>query len=759
MRQIKYPLVYYQLRKDAMLGLLVGTDLQLVEKDLRSLRNSLTSYIQKQYKKHDDYWYMDIIEPRLKIFEVKIRPTFRERTGSYPTAQMVKVPVPVIYGATDHGYYECYLPLLEESFYYYDPRQFKSLVNHVATDSLNRLTPEQLHRQLMYTAPQLDIVILKVNEDRMTKQKNYTYQRQYKILERLCVQYPYSKSVRKNISSFPEAAWELEHKVAEVVDSILNLRANLLIVGGHGVGKSSVLRQAIKKLTTKGKKAGMQYTFWQLMSQRLTASAKYMGEWQETSEEMVEELRSANGVLWVVDIIRLLQTGGGGAADSVAAFMLSFLQEGQLQMVGEVTEQELESMRRLLPGFVENFQIVKIEELSEIKVQNILERFGEYSEQNLNIKITAPALTSAYRLLLRYFPYERFPGKAVKFLGQCVNEAQLNNSDRIDQGEVISNFITQTGMPELFLRDEMLLDIGELENHFHSSIIGQPKAVDMLTGIVKVFKAGLNNPAKPVATLLFAGPTGVGKTACAKTLADYFFGKGQKRSPLIRIDMSEFQHPWQISRFIGAGREVGRLVQDIRERPFAVLLLDEVEKAAPSIFDALLTVLDEGILVDAFGRVTNFTNSIIIMTSNLGASNQRSIGFKDTDADETAYLSAVSSFFRPEFVNRIDNIVMFNALSQDDIRKITLKELRELKEREGFKKKNLELYFTDDLIEHLSRIGFDERYGARPLQRAIEQTIINPMANWLLDHPDAENKSLEVDFDGKLLISTYTKKT
>lgn len=757
MRQIKYPLVYYQIQQDALLGILVGTDLQLVEKDLRSLKNALTTYVQKQYKKHDDYWYMDIIEPRLKVFEVKIRPTYRERTGSYPTTQVVKVPVPVIYGATDQGYYECYLPLLEESFYYYDTRQFKSLVNYVASDLLNRLDPEQLHRQLLYTKPQLDSIILKVNDNRFQKSSYDNYQRKYEVLERLCVQYPYSKSMRKNISSFPEAAWELEKKVAEVVESIANLRANLLVVGGHGVGKSSVLRQAIRKLSSKSKTANFQYTFWQLMSQRLTASAKYLGEWQETCEEMVEELRSANGILWVVDIIRLLQTGGGGAEDSVAAFMLAFLQEGQLQMLGEVTEQELESMRRLLPGFVENFQVITIDELPENKIKNILDRFAEYADQNLNIKINSSALSSTYRLLLRYYPYEKFPGKAVKFLGQCVNEAQLNNSDHIGQREVISNFITQTGMPELFLRDEILLDIEELEHHFNSRIIGQPRAVEMLSGIVKVFKAGLNNPYKPVATLLFAGPTGVGKTACAKALAEYFFGKGQKRFPLIRIDMSEFQHPWQISRFIGAGREVGRLVQDIRERPFAVLLLDEVEKAASSIFDALLTVLDEGILVDAFGRVTNFTNCIIIMTSNLGASNQRSIGFGDTLADETAYLSAVNSFFRPEFVNRIDNIVMFNSLNQENIRKITLKELAELNDREGFKKKNLELQFTEKVIDHLSRIGFDERYGARPLQRAVEQTIINPMANWLLEHPHLENRRLKLDFDGKLLISSQPK--
>jgi len=174
---------------------------------------------------------------------------------------------------------------------------------------------------------------------------------------------------------------------------------------------------------------------------------------------------------------------------------------------------------------------------------------------------------------LRYYPYESFPGKGIKFLGQCVSDAQMNAAITIGKKDVIQNFIKQTGLPELFLRDELLLDKDELNNFFASRIIGQHEAIKHLSGVVKVYKAGLNNPNKPITTMLFAGPTGVGKTASAKALANYFFGKGQKKSPLIRIDMSEFQYPSQIHRFIGAGREVGKLVQEIRERPFSVLLL------------------------------------------------------------------------------------------------------------------------------------------------------------------------------------------
>lgn len=752
MKTINYPLLYYRLNEDTVLGLLVGTEYQVVEKDLKTIKIAVTDYLQRQYKKTDYFPFTEILEPKLKIVEVKIRPTYREKAGSFPLAELLKVPVPVVYGETTEGDFEAHLPLFEESFYYYDAKQFRALVHYFATNLLNALDPPALYRHLKYSTPKLELVSLRVNYDREFSRKRKKYQPKLETLSRLAVQYPFSKALRKNISALPDVAWELDDKVADVVDKLINVRSNLLIVGNHGVGKSSVLMQAIRRISNQSRKSFLNYTFWQIIPQRITASAKYLGEWQETCEELIDDLQLANGILWVVDIIRLLQVGGEGPEDSIASFLLSFLQQGKLQMAGEVTEQELESMRRLLPGFAENFQIIKIEELSENKIQSILSKFADFSNQNLKVNIPQEALMTAYRLLLRYYPYESFPGKAIKFLSKCVSETELNEQNTVTKEVVLENFIKQTGLPELFLRDDILLNQKELNNHFSSRIIGQENAVDKLCEVVKVFKAGLNNPGKPITTLIFAGPTGVGKTACAKALADYFFGKGQKQSPLIRIDMSEFQYSGQIRRFIGSGKEPGKLIQDIRERPFSVLLLDEVEKASPSIFDALLTVLDEGLLVDAFGRVTNFRNTIIILTTNLGASNRQSIGFQSLSEKDTTYLTAINSFFRPEFVNRIDGIVMFNSLSQKDIYSITLKELSELKTREGFVKRNIDVQFSEKLAEYLAKSGFDERYGARPLQRMLEQTVVNPLANWLLQHPAIKNRKIFVDYDKEVFI-------
>ncbi len=753
MEKITYPILYYQLNEETTLGLLVGTDYQLVEKDITSLKTGLHNYINQQYKKFDDYWLVNIIEPKLKILEIPVRPTYKTQKGRYPMSKDLKISMPCVHGENQQGYYECYLPLLDELFFYYETKQFKALAAHFCKNALNRMPPEQLHRIMLYGTPKLDKIILKIKTDRGF---NYNWEDnnrpKTKVLNRLAEEYPYPKSILKNKASLPDVAWELEHFVEEISDKLIQQNANIIVVGKHGVGKSAVLKQVFKRLGNQVRKGVLEMSFWRIMSQRITASSKYLGEWQETCEKLVKELKMVNGILWVQDLIQLIRIGGQGPEDSVAAFLLAFLQQGDLQIVGEITPQELESMRRFLPGFVENFQVITLKELPENKIHSILYQFAEYSDKNLKITIPESAINLIYRLLVRYYPYESFPGKAVNFLGKCISIAHINQEKMITKEKVIAQFIQQTGLPELFLRDEMLLDQADLNRHFRDNIIGQQLAVDKMISVVKIFKAGLNNPYKPIQTLLFAGPTGVGKTASAKALASYFFGKGQKQSPLIRIDMSEFQHPGMIHRFIGSGKEVGKLVQLVREKPFSVLLLDEVEKADPSIFDALLTVLDEGMLVDAFGRVTSFKNTIIIMTTNLGASSRQSIGFGNSSSDESAYLSAISGFFRPEFVNRIDGIVYFNPLNNEAIRRIAHIELNALKKREGFIKRGIQLTFSERLIDYLVSIGFDEKYGARPLQRAIENTLVNPMANWLLDNPDGIDIKLKIDYQNGLKI-------
>jgi ATP-dependent Clp protease ATP-binding subunit ClpC len=752
MKTLHFPILYFELSDDAVLGILVGTKHQMVGKDLRTVKSSILEYLQKRYKKVAEYIEIGLEDPRFKMVEVKVRPREHLSRGTFVSNTDVKVPLAIVYGEEEEGQYVCHMPMLNEQFFYYEQKQLKTLINYFATDHFNRMNPEEIYRHLQYPVPKLDTFTMKVKEDEEMDWDRFKFEYEYTVLPKLAEKYPYAKAIRKNQSRFPEAAWELEQQVIDVADYILKMRTNVLVVGKHGVGKSAVLKAAIRKITSKAKKEKFDISFWRIRAQRITASSKYLGEWQKSVEDLLDELSEADGILWVEDVVQLLRTGGESPEDSVAAFMINFLRENDFQIIGEVTHQELESIRRFLPGFSECFQIVNIEELSEKQVYNIMNQFADFCQKNLKVRISKNAVALAYRLLLRYYPYESFPGKAVRFLEQCVNDAHLSEYDNISSKEVIKNFTQQTGLPKLFLRDDLLLKKGDLDKYFLSKIIGQPDAIQNLTDVITVFKAGLNNPKKPIQTMLFAGPTGVGKTQSAKALAEYFFGKGQTKNPLVRIDMSEFQHPSQIIQLIGGGKNVGKLVEEIREKPFAVLLLDEVEKADPSIFDALLTVLDEGILVDAFGRVTNFRNTIVIMTTNLGASNRKSVTFKDTTSAEDKYMSAISGFFRPEFVNRIDSIVMFNALKKEDIQKITMLELEDVKKREGIVKRKIKLHFSEKLIERLLEVGFDEKYGARPLQRAIEQEVVTPLAGWFLGNPELEDVGVELSYEDGLRV-------
>jgi ATP-dependent Clp protease ATP-binding subunit ClpA len=400
------------------------------------------------------------------------------------------------------------------------------------------------------------------------------------------------------------------------------------------------------------------------------------------------------------------------------------MQQGQLLLAGEATPQELESMRRLLPGFVESMATVQVAELPENRLAVVMDKFAAHVLASQKMAITPDAMATALRLLRRYYPYESFPGKAMRLLGECVSGAILHERSSVERPDVLAQFIRRTGLPELFLRDDLLLDQAALRQHFLRQIIGQGAAIERLMEVIKVFKAGLNNPHKPITTLVFAGPTGVGKTAAAQALAQYFFGLGQKTSPLIRVDMSEFQHTSQITRFLGTGTDPGKLVQQVRERPFAVLLLDEAEKATPEIFDAFLTVLDEGLLVDSFGRITNFRNCIIILTTNLGAGSRPSIGYSSRQP-----------------------------LSEEGIRLIAEKELAEVAQREGFAKRGIKLQFTEGLARHIATVGFHPKYGARPLQRAVEDELVTGLAKWLLTRLDAVDCGLEVGIDeGKLTV-------
>jgi ATP-dependent Clp protease ATP-binding subunit ClpC len=264
-----------------------------------------------------------------------------------------------------------------------------------------------------------------------------------------------------------------------------------------------------------------------------------------------------------------------------------------------------------------------------------------------------------------------------------------------------------------------------------------------VTQLVSKFKAGLSDPGRPIGVLLFCGPTGVGKTELAKAVGDYFFGHGEQPHRMLRLDMSEYAGPGSGERLITApDGSPSELIRRFRQQPFQLLLLDEIEKAAPEVFDVLMNVFDEGRLTDRFGRVTSFRSAVIVMTSNLGASQSGSLGFGHSRP--VWYADEALAFFRPEFFNRFDAVLSFEPLSRETILAITRKELEEIGKREGLRAAGLQLSWSEAVVEHLASVGFNPRYGARPLQRLLEESVVAPVAKLLIGSPGLRQRKIRL---------------
>jgi MoxR-like ATPase len=303
---------------------------------------------------------------------------------------------------------------------------------------------------------------------------------------------------------------------------------------------------------------------------------------------------------------------------------------------------------------------------------------------------------------------------------------------------VTEAFARETGLPLVLLEDEVPLDLAEATAWFSQRVIGQGEAVDLVVDLLATVKAALNRPRKPIASLLFIGPTGVGKTEMAKALAEYLFGS---RERLTRFDMSEYGDPLAVQRLIGGlGSSEGILTARVREQPFSVILLDEVEKAHPQLFDLLLQVLGEGRLTDAAGRLADFCNSVVIMTSNLGAESylQGDFGLLPSGPSRQRarehFVHEVQSAVRPELFNRIDRIVPFAPLDEETTRKIAVRELDLLQQRDGIRYRGVTVEMAAEVSAWLAQHGYDIRYGARPLKRAIERQLLAPLATLMNDY-------------------------
>jgi ATP-dependent Clp protease ATP-binding subunit ClpC len=695
----------------------------------------------------------DFHDPKLLEFRVDVRPEYRVKGRVYPCDEPVALRVACVHGRQESGMLVGALPVLGFQFYYYESKALRGLVTTYVQESLKGHTPQQLSRYLPPKSLLLEEIIITDNKRRLMSQKESPELKHLSIVADPLG----SDAMRLSFSR----AHTRERKVAELAQLITSERANVLLVGDTGVGKTSVLVDAVRNVERELRECAKDnadsdasHKIWMTSAGRLIAGMKYLGQWQERCQTIIEELARIDGVLAVEKLLDLMRTGGASETDSIASFLLPFIERGELRIVSEATPAELDACRRLLPGFINNFRILHIPSFTDAEALAALKAFCATIERNSTARIEAEIRAVICGLFRRFLPYEGFPGKTVNFTSRLYEIARTKSLQEIGKDLVMSEFVRLTGLPEIFLRDEVTLDEQDVRAFFETEVIGQPEACRAATSAVLTFKAGLNDPGRPLGVLLFTGPTGVGKTELARTLARFFFGEAELSERFVRLDMSEYSLPGSAERLIAkAYGEPSEFINKMRRQPLAVVLLDEIEKADAGVFDVLLSIFDEGRLTDRFGSTTHFSSALILMTSNLGSSKGDTLGFGMGETSQSSYDRAAQTFFRPEFYNRIDTVLSFRPLDRESVRRIVDKELTALMTREGLKKRDIKLAWTQKLVNHLAHQGFSPRLGARPLQRTIESLIVAPLASYLNRDQNLRNAELSLDLDDDNRVS------
>jgi|TARA_B110000908_G_scaffold121950_1_gene143034 ATP-dependent Clp protease ATP-binding subunit ClpC len=605
---------------------------------------------------------------------------------------------------------------------------------------------------------------------------------------------------------------------------------NPIILGDPGVGKTAIVEAIAQRIVDK--KVARVLINKRLISLNMTtivAGTKYRGEFEERMKNIVEELKNNENVIIFIDELHTIVGAGGvsGALDA-SNILKPALARGQVQCIGATTLDEYRENIEDDGALTRRFQEVFVEAPSVDDTIDILMRIKHNYEEYHSVEYTEEAIIACVKMSDRYIKQRELPDKAIDLLdeagarthllevkipskiktlerqaeeiklekksaveeqdyevaarlrddqlsleGRILEETKtweesLKKSKRqINVEDIAETISTQTGIPVNKLGTDDLKMIKSMSKEIKKMIIGQDKAVDALCNVIKRSRTGVASHRKPSGSFMFLGPTGVGKTETVKALSDYMFGN---IDAMIRIDMSEYQEKFNVSRLIGSppgyiGHEDGgQLTEAVRRKPYSVVLFDEIEKAHPDVFNTLLQVLDEGRLTDSGGRVVDFTNTIIVMTSNVGARKLADfgsgIGFSSssTIAEESKKMDSIikkelKNKFSPEFLNRLDDIVLFDQLESKDILKIVQIELNAFSNRmtdEGYTFK-----FTKTAKDLLVKEGYDQAYGARPIKRAIQRYVEDIVADAILDRALEKGQTYtisKIDSEDKLFI-------
>ena len=541
-------------------------------------------------------------------------------------------------------------------------------------------------------------------------------------------------------------------------------KSNAILLGFPGVGKSKVIEGFVRRLLADdvpehllGKEV------FKLNLGGLIAGTKYRGEFEERFKAVLDEVLAAKGkiILYIEDIHQIVTAGRTEGSLDAGNLLKPLLAQGQINIIGTTTFAAYRESFELDQALEGRFQRIRIEEPDQDKALTILQGLRENYQDFHGVRLTDEALQAAISLSIRYLSDRYLPDKALDLIDEAcaVKKIQLaqsgTNQPDVSREDIASIIERITGIKVQGIMDNEREHLLKLDKLLRQRIVGQDQAVQKVSEAILRSRAGIQNPKRPIGSFLFLGPTGVGKTALAKALAERLFGNELE---MVRLDMSEYMEKHAVARLVGPPpgyvgfEEGGQLTEAVRRRLYSIVLLDEIEKAHPDVFNSLLQVLDEGRLTDSKGRTIDFKNTILIMTSNIGSqqileSLKSEQGLTAETQDEV--LSLLQHSFRPEFLNRIDETVIFNPLRAEDMVNIVKIMVRQLQER--LKQQKIQLHLSEEVYAFLAQKGYQPEFGARPIQRSIMRYLETPLARYLVKNKETTEMTVHVSLkDGQL---------